>query len=132
METSSQLREVKADYSAPVVCDATTVAPFGNGILVVNQPFMADRIPEAEYKLYVASTGKVEDWTLPVKPTYVNQMYWDRVANKVLIASYVMNGPYPSYELPGYVNVYDGSDFSLSGKYNLGSGGQACIFTERK
>lgn len=43
-----------------------------------------------------------------------------------------MNGQYPSYDLPGYVNVYDATDFSLLYKTNIGAAGPACIFTLKK
>ncbi len=43
-----------------------------------------------------------------------------------------MNGMYPSYDMPGYVNVYDGSNESLLFKADLGAAGPACIFTHQK
>ena len=42
-----------------------------------------------------------------------------------------MNGKYPSYDLPGYVNVYD-DRFRFQTKYEIGAAGPACIFTHTK
>ena len=42
-----------------------------------------------------------------------------------MIGSYVMDGDYPSYTLPGYVNLYNGDNFNLLKKVTLGSGGPA-------
>lgn len=123
----SQLYEIKDDLTVRAVCDATVVGSFGNKVAIVNQPFSTD-VPVAEYKLYNTISGQTEEWNIE-KPDYVNSIYYDCVAERLLIGSYVMNGIYPDYQAPGYVNVYDDNSQLLQSKLMLGTVGRATIFS---
>lgn len=117
-------------YISEEICNATMAAPLGNRIAVIDQPFVEGK-PTVKYSLYNLTDDTLTDWNIQ-QPDYANAMYYDAVANRFLIASYIMNGQYPSYDLPGYVNVYDATDFSLLYKTNIGAAGPACIFTLKK
>lgn len=126
----SQLYEVKSDFTVNAVCEATIVAELDDDIAIINQPWTEENII-CEYKIYDPRRGTVSEWNIP-HVDYANAIYHDDEAERVLIASYVMNGKYPSYDLPGYVNVYDDDRYRLLRKYDLGAAGPACIFTHTK
>ena len=125
----SKLYEVKSDFSVRAVCDASIVCEIDDRIAVINQPW-TEGDPIIEYKLYDPESGKTTEWNIQ-HVDYANAIFYDDEADRVLIASYVMNGKYPSYDLPGYVNVYD-DRFRFQTKYEIGAAGPACIFTHPK
>ena len=128
----SQLREILPDNSVNVICEATIVTAFGQGALIIDQQFDESGIPTARYLKYNPASKQTETWNVSDKPDYPNYIYYDQAAGKVLIASYVMNGTYPSYDLPGYVSVYSASDMELVEKCNLGTAGPSYIFKMQK
>lgn len=126
----SLLYEVKEDYSVEEICEATIAADYGDKVAIINQPFTQGE-PIVEYKLYNPRYRTMTDWDIE-RPDYANSIYYDIEAGSLLIASYVMNGKYPSYELPGYVNQYNAGSKEVVRKYNLGSAGRAHIFALQK
>lgn len=129
-EIKETVEKGKIKYTSEELCNATMAAPLGDRIAVIDQPFVEGK-PTVKYSLYNLADDTLTDWNIQ-QPDYANAMYYDAVANRFLIASYIMNGQYPSYDLPGYVNVYDATDFSLLYKTNIGAAGPACIFTLKK
>ena len=136
-DVASKLYEIKETvekgeikYTSEELCNATMAAPLGDRIAVIDQPFVEGK-PTVKYSLYNLADDTLTDWNIQ-QPDYANAMYYDAVANRFLIASYIMNGQYPSYDLPGYVNVYDATDFSLLYKTNIGASGPAWMFTLKK
>lgn len=130
-DVPSILYEIKDDRSLEKICEATTVAAFGRDIAIINQPFIASGLPVVEYKLYNPATSTLSDWDIE-RPDYANAMYYDSQADCMLIASYVMAGQYPSYELPGYVNAYYQGEKKARQKFELGSAGRAWFFVHTK
>lgn len=128
----SQLREIMPDNSVNFICEATIVEACGQGVLIIDQQFDENGIPTAQYLKYNPASKQTEVWNVADKPDYPNYIYYDKTADKVLIASYVMSGVYPSYDLPGYVNAYTASDMKLAEKYNLGTAGPCYIFKMQK
>lgn len=126
----SILYEVKSDYTLTEICKATIATPFGKKVAVINQPFTEGE-PIVEYKTYTPSSGELADWDVE-RPDYANNMFYNEASGQLLISSYIMAGQYPSYDLPGYVNVYKTDGKSVDHRYNLGSGGRACMFTLKK
>lgn len=129
-DIASKLYEVNSDFSVKEICNATMIAALGNRIAVIDQPFVEGE-PVVKYSLYNLSDNTLQDWSIN-QPDYANAMYYDEVAKRFLIASYIMNGKYPSYDLPGYVNIYDAESFKLLNKTAIGAAGPACIFTHKK
>lgn len=102
------------------ICDATLVAHCGEFLGIINQPFVADQSKAVvEYKLYEIAYGALHDWNI-TRPDYANSLYYDKTGDRIFIGSYVMNGQYPSYELPGYVNMVEPNGAVT--KFPVGSG----------
>ncbi len=74
-------------------------------------------------------SGKVSDWKVTAVD-YPSNIAVDKVGARILVSSYVMNGLYPSYDAPGYLNVYS-TDNALVRKYEIGAG-PTCIFFNTK
>ncbi|MDE7180318.1 MAG: hypothetical protein K2N88_03895 [Muribaculaceae bacterium] len=128
----SQLFEVDAQYGLRKICNATIAAPYGRNIAIINQPFVQNEEDAVlEYKLYDLNSGTLSDWEIE-RPDYANNMHYDAEADRMMISSYVMNGKYPSYEKPGYVNVYKSQERTPESKFNLGSAGRVAFFTLTK
>lgn len=117
-------------YRVDPICKASVVGEVDDKLAIVHQPWV-DGEPHSYYYMYDPDTDQINDWKVE-GINYANAIYYDDEADRVLIASYVMNGIYPSYDLPGYVNVYDDRRYSLIRRYDLGSAGPACIFTHTK
>lgn len=126
----SKLYEVKEDYTVEDICEATIAASYGDKVAIINQPFTEGE-PIEEYKLFDPRYRTMTDWDIE-RPDYANCIFHDIEAGTLLIGSYVMNGKYPSYELPGYVNQYNAGSKEVVRKYNLGSAGRAHIFALQK
>lgn len=129
-DIASKLYEVKSDFTTKEVCNATIAAGYGNKVAIIDQPF-TEGDPIINYLLYTPATGETKAWGIQ-RPDYANNIFYDAVKNRLIISSYIMNGMYPSYDAPGYVNVYDGTDDSLLFKAEIGAAGPACIFTHQK
>lgn len=118
----------KEVYENDLIAKAT-IAALGNGVIYfVNQPFTND-VPKAEYYVYDMQSGKVSDWKVTAVD-YPSNIAVDKVGGRILVSSYVMNGLYPSYDAPGYLNVYS-TDNALVRKYEIGAG-PTCIFFNTK
>lgn len=129
-DVPSKLYEVSSDFTLKEICDATLVATYDKKVAIINQPFTQGE-PIVEYKLYDPANETLTDWDI-VRPDYANSMFYDIEAGTFFIASYVMNGQYPSYELPGYVNQYKVGSKEVVKKYELGSAGRTHFFTLQK
>lgn len=129
-DVASKLYEVNSDFTVREVCSATIAAPYGKNVAVIDQPF-TEGTPVIKYYLYNPASDTTKEWHI-VRPDYANNIFYDAVKDRIIISSYIMNGMYPSYDLPGYVNVYDGTDGSLLFKAEIGAAGPACIFTHQK
>lgn len=105
--------------------DAATIAEAcGDYLCYVNDPFYGMGI--AEYKKYDLKTGEISEWEIK-RPEYANTIYYDAVAERIIMHSLKYYGNiWPSYELPGYVAVYDKNGLHLK-DYECGVG-PACIF----
>ena len=108
------------------LADATMVATGHDRVYIVNSPFVVDGV-KVEYSQYNEASGKVEPWNV-TGTDYPSGMAVDPVTGNILISSYVMDGPYPSYTAPGYLNVYAPS-MSLLNKYSIGAGPAAIFFS---
>lgn len=128
----SELKEIMPDNSVKVICEATIVAACGSDALIIDQQFDETGVPTANYLKYDAAADQTVTWDVAEKPLYANSIFYDKAQQKVLIASYIMNGLYPSYDLPGYVNEYSATDMRVINTYDLGTAGPACIFTMQK
>lgn len=117
-DESAALYKVNDDFSTTKVCDATMAEVCGDKICIVNDPFYGSGV--ADYLQYDLLTGTLGDWTIQ-RPEYATDIFYDTITGNTVISSLVMDGIYPSYILPGYVNVYDASGAFVR-KYNAGSG----------
>lgn len=129
-DVASKLYEVNDDYTVTEICDATIVASLGRNVAIINQPFTQGE-PIVEYKIYEVEKNRLSEWSIE-RPEYANNMYYDSNSGRFLISSYVMDGMYPSYILPGYVNVYDGETFDKLYSNDLGTAGPTCMFIRQK
>lgn len=129
-DVESKVYEIKQDGTSTEICNATMIAALDDDLAIVNEPFTNGE-PIVEYKLYNVDGNLLTDWNIE-RPDYAMAIYHDDNADMVYVASYNMNGLYPDYNNPGYVNAYDEDNFRLIKKYDLGSGGPACIFTRMK
>lgn len=129
-DVKGYLYEVDRDYNLTQICEASLAASYGDKVAVVNQPW-TDGTPKIDYKLYDTASRSLTDWNF-AKPDYVNAIFYDESAGKLILSSYVMNGIYPSYDVPGYINVYHGETCNLEFKAPCGAAGPSCIFTTIK
>lgn len=106
------------------VIDATMVDAAGDTMYIANFPFNNGSIKE--YKKLNVRTGVVSDWNLP-EIAYPGSLAADPITGNVFVASYVMNGQYPSYTAPGYVCQYSASGAFVK-KYDVGVGPAAIFF----
>lgn len=123
-------KDNKPVYTAEPICNATLAAAFNGSVAIVDEPFV-EGAPKATYRTYDPETETLSDWNIN-QPDYANAIYFDSLSGNLFIASYVMNGMYPSYDLPGYVNVYDTTGENLLYKADLDAAGPACIFSYKK
>lgn len=126
---ASKLYRINSDLTSTEICEATLVGALDDDLLIVNEPFIQGA-PVATYYEYDVDSKKLERIDIP-NIDYANQIYFDDRTERLFISSYIMDGIYPSYDLPGYVCVYD-DDLRFIKKCELGSGGPACIFSWRK
>lgn len=120
--------EVNEDQTCTKIAEATIAAVSEDTLYMINLPFTVT-IPDAQYMTYQPASKALADWQI-VRPDYPSDITIDKIGKKILISSYVMSGPWPSYDAPGYVNVYD-EDSNLLNRYTVGSG-PTCIFFNNK
>lgn len=125
-DIASKVYRVNDDFSCTPLADATIITAGNGNVYYINQPYKSDGIPEAEYRVCDIRTGNVSEWKVtPVD--YASNIAYDGKHSKVIISSYILNGGWPAYDAPGYIQVYDAQKNTLQGKYNIGVG-QPCIF----
>ena len=123
-DENAKIYKVNDDYSVTAIDDATVAEICGDYICYVNDPFYGSGTPD--YKKYNIQTGEISDWTIE-RPEYANTIYYDKVNKNICIYSLkYYGGIWPSYELPGYVAVYDENGKHLN-DYAVGTG-PACLF----
>ena len=104
--------------------EATMCTASHDKVYMANAPFNPDKVV-ADYYVYDEKTGKVETWNVS-GVSYPSGMAVDPIDGNILISSYTMDGKWPSYMAPGYLNVY-GPDMSCK-KYNIGAGPTSIFF----
>lgn len=127
-DVAAKIYKINSDLSFTEIDNATVAEVCGDYICYVNDPFYGSGI--ADYRKYNLQTGKISDWEIE-KPEYTNTIFYDRTSDKILIGSLKYYGnQYPSFDLPGYVAIYDSNGTHLK-DIPIGSG-PACFFTETK
>ena len=119
------IQKTDPDSGYKEIVKATHACAQGSEIIYFNAPY--DK-PEREYGKYEVSTGKFTKWDAK-EVIYPNAIAVDPSLGYIFVASYIMDGPYPSYMLPGFVVMYD-KDFSFIKKFDVGSG-PSCIFFQQ-
>ena len=108
------------------VADATIMALTDSRIYYINDPYYGAQ--PAEYKIYDPSTGNSSDWKIE-KVDYPNNIAIDEIGGRIFIASYIMDGKYPSYSAPGYVNEYTLRNQFVK-KYDIAAGPTDIFFDQ--
>lgn len=127
-DEDAKLYKINPDFSNVSIDNATLAEICGNYICYVNDPFYGNG--QADYKKYDITSGEISNWNID-RPEYASNIYYDPVAEKISIFSLkYYGGIWPSYELPGYVAVYD-KDGNHLRNYDCGVG-PACIFGNAK
>ena len=106
-----------------LIAEATSFAAFGDELIYLNTPYTNSTL--RYYAKYDINSGKITTWNAP-EVIYPNELNVDPFSGDIYVASYYMNGQYPSYILPGFVAIYDKS-FTFKKKCEVGSG-PSCIF----
>ena len=127
-DVPGMIYRVGSDYKLTEIAAATMAAAGDDELFLINAPYYGDGI---SYNVYDTDDNKLKEWTMNQKPDYPSGIAVDEVGDKILVSSYVMNGQWPSYDAPGYVNVYDEDNFLFIRKYTIGSG-PTCIFFNAK
>ena len=105
------------------IAEATSFAAFGDALVYLNTPYTNSTL--RYYAKYDIKSGNTTTWNAP-EVIYPNELNVDPFSGDIYIASYYMDGPYPSYILPGFVAIYD-KNFTFKKKCEVGSG-PSCIF----
>lgn len=114
--------KIGADRKATSICPATMATSCRDEIVIANTPF--GETVTVEFYRYNAKTDKLTTWA-PEQIDYPSGLGM-RYDGYIFVSSYVMNGQYPAYDAPGYVNQYS-SDGEFMRRYDIGSG-PTCIF----
>lgn len=113
------------------ISDATMMEVGRKFVYIVNAPFYGDGT--ISYLAYNPDDNKVSELSLQ-KVDYPSGMSVDRLNGRLFISSYVMNGAWPSYDAPGYVNEYTVDEKTATcnfvKKYDIGAG-PTCFFYNR-
>lgn len=117
------LQKTNPEEGFKLITKATIIGAGSDNFGFINAPF--DK-PEREYGIYDVATGKITTWGA-TEVAYPNAISIDPTDGRILVGSYVMDGPYPSYVAPGYVAVYD-SALTYLNKFNVGSGPSFIFF----
>ena len=105
------------------IAEATSFAAFGDALVYLNTPYTNSTL--RYYAKYDIKSGNTTTWNAP-EVIYPNELNVDPFSGDIYVASYYMDGPYPSYILPGFVAIYD-KNFTFKKKCEVGSG-PSCIF----
>lgn len=126
MDVNSKIYKINADYTNEAIDNATIAEVCGDYLCYINDPFYGSGIPD--YKKYNLTTGEISEWKID-HPEYANGIYYDKQNEKICIHSLKYYGvEYPSFELPGYIAVYDKDNPHFT-EYVCGVG-TACIFSK--
>lgn len=106
------------------VIDATMVDAAGETMYIANYPFNDNSVKE--FKKYNVRTGVASDWNVP-EVVYPGSIAADPLTGNVFVASYVMNGTWPSYTARGFICQYSASGAFVK-KYDIGVGPAAIFF----
>lgn len=93
-------------------------------VYYVNAPF-SDEV-KITYGYYDIAKDTNKEWRIQ-QVDYPNNIAIDRIGGKMFISSYIMDGKYPSYTAPGYVNEYT-LDGKFVKRYDIGVGPAAIFF----
>lgn len=119
---SLQQSESEEESDIPVGCrkinNATIACSYSDGLYLIDVPFNKPDI--LQYFYYEASSDKVTEWH-PAEVVYPNAIGVDSITGNIIIASYFMDGMYPSYTGPSFAAVYTPSR-SFINKYTIGAG----------
>ena len=105
------------------IAEATSFAAFGDALVYLNTPYTNSTL--RYYAKYDIKSGNTTTWNAP-EVIYPNELNVDPFSGDIYVASYYMDGTYPSYILPGFVAIYD-KNFTFKKKCEVGSG-PSCIF----
>ena len=105
------------------IAEATSFAAFGDALVYLNTPYTNSTL--RYYAKYDIKSGNTTTWNAP-EVVYPNELNVDPFSGDIYVASYYMDGTYPSYILPGFVAIYD-KNFTFKKKCEVGSG-PSCIF----
>ena len=105
------------------IAEATSFAAFGDALVYLNTPYTNSTL--RYYAKYDIKSGNTTTWNAP-EVIYPNELNVDPFSGDIYVASFYMDGPYPSYVLPGFVAIYD-KNFTFKKKCEVGSG-PSCIF----
>lgn len=122
-DVESMLYKVNDDLTQTQICKAHIAGALKNEIITAYTPYTVPATAPT-YSFVDAKSGNVSVKEFET-PDYPHSFWYNQTTNTVMIGSYVMDGDYPSYTLPGYVNLYNGDNFNLLKKVTLGSGGPA-------
>lgn len=122
-DVESMLYKVNDDLTQTQICKAHLAGALKNEIITAYTPYTVPATTPT-YSFVDAKSGNVSVKEFET-PDYPHSFWYNQTTNTVMIGSYVMDGDYPSYTLPGYVNLYNGDNFNLLKKVTLGSGGPA-------
>ncbi|MDE7440858.1 MAG: hypothetical protein K2M69_01660 [Muribaculaceae bacterium] len=105
------------------IAEATSFAAYEDALVYLNTPYTNSTL--RYYAKYDIKSGNITTWNAP-EVIYPNELNVDPFSGDIYVASYYMDGPYPSYILPGFVAIYD-KNFTFKKKCEVGSG-PSCIF----
>ncbi len=117
------LQKTDPEAGSEFIVNATIVGAGPNEIAYINVPFNK---PDRDFGTFNVTSGKFTTWEAS-EVEYPNYISIDPTTGNILVGSYIMDGPYPSYVAPGYVAMYD-SSLSFIKKFGVGSGPSYIFF----
>ncbi len=129
-EIDPNIAEIQKDASKKETAwkkiDAATMVCAGNGsIYMMDSPFSNDGVV-IDCKRYDIASSTIKEW-IPEGLQYPSGMGVDPLTGDIFVASYVMDGQWPSYEAAGFVLQF-GRDGRFKKRYGIGAGPAAIFF----
>ncbi len=109
------------------IAEATIMEVSDDMVYMINTPFYGSTQPQ--YLVYNTTDNELKEWDIQ-KVDYPSNIAVDNISGKIFISSYVMDGIYPSYKVPGYINEYTINNVFVR-KYDIGVG-PTCIFFDHE